>query len=420
MNCQGNCPNLTVNASGGLAGLPSSDGYRQYGPVSANRVGSESSRIHMLDGGNSTPTHKAKVKNVSSKPTWYAWWAKRTNVSRADLADAFDADDKRLLRVPTSTFVQSIGSRGIPIPQDEKAFAEFIRSSDRVKEVDCTAKLLNEYNMSRSSKDGRTVDMDWSRKSCYKSEKFLVYVHDDKSEQAFLSLGCGNILTPKKEKLTYNLPDISAPSTGAGTFTLTSAPSSGRGGCLREENGAFMEFAREKLGEEVVLITHCVIKPVGPAEGLSWTASDRRKYGVAARWSSLVSNGVLVEEKTRSAYRLSEMEVALGERVRFVTLATRALFEVEATSDGVLEIPSNLVTSPDGRTVIAYPRRIVNKESVMKWQTEGVSICYPSNGDDNYTRGRGPKNGQPSELFNAVAGGKNFTINFSVACAGET
>lgn len=267
--------------------------------------------------------------------------------------------------------------------------------------------------MSRSSKDGGTVDMDWSRKSCYKGEKFLVYVHDDKSEQAFLSLGCGNVLTPKepkKEKLTYRLPTI-----GGASFILAASTSVNLG-CPREENGAFMELARAKLGEEVAMVTHCVLRPVGPAEGVSWTAEDRRKYGVANRWKKLVSDGVLVGKPTETAYRFSEMGVKQGEHVRFITLPSGNIFEAEAVTDGVIEVPSNLVTSPNGRTVIAFARRVVTKQSVMKWQTRGVNVCYPSNGDDNYTRG--PQNGKPGELFKTVGRGKNYTVNFSVTCGG--
>lgn len=402
-SCTGSCDNFTVGGSGRT--LASSE--PEYGPVSSDRVGSQPSLIHMLGG--DKPMPKAKTKK-SPKPAWYAWWAKRTNVSRADLAKAFETDDRKLLRVPTSAFIQSIGALGVPVPQEQKAFAEFIGSSDRVKEVDCTAELLAGYNMSRSSKDGKNVDMDWSRKSCYKGEKFLVYVHDDKSEQAFLSLGCGNVLTPKPkmEKLTNRLPTV-----GGASFTLAASTSVNHG-CPREENGPFMELARAKLGEEVALVTHCVLRPVGPAEGVSWTAEDRRKYGVASRWKRLVSDGVLVGKPTETAYRFSEMGVKRGERVRFITFPSGNFFEAEAVIDGVVEVPSNLVTSPDGRTVIAYPQRIVTEESVMKWRTNGVDMCYPSSGDDNYTRG--PKNGKPGELFQTVGRGKNFTVNFSVVC----
>jgi len=409
VNCA-NCDDINVNVNGNAT--PSSE-ESEYGPVSSDRVGSQPSPIHMLDGNKLTPTPKTNLKK-SPKPAWYAWWAKRTNVSRADLAKAFSTDDKKVLRVPTSTFIQSIGALGIPVPQDQKAFAGFIGSSDRVKEVDCTAKLLAGYNMSRSSKDGKNVDMDWSRKSCYKGEKFLVYVHDDKSEQAFLSLGCGNVLTPKepkKEKLTYRLPTI-----GGVSFILATSTSVNPG-CSREENGAFMELARAKLGEEVALVTHCVLRPVGPAKGLSWTAKDRRKYGVAARSGGLVSDGILVRKQTETAYSFLKIKVKRGERVRFITFPSGNFFEAEAVIDGVVEVPSNLVTSPDGRTVIAYPQRIVTEESVMKWRTKGVDVCYPANGDDNYTRGS--KSGKPSELSEAVGGPKNFTVNFTITCGGS-
>lgn len=159
--------------------------------------------------GLSTKTVKSEVLSVKpsvtkkkAKTRWYAWSLKgRTNISRKDLAAAFKADSKKILRVPTATFIREIGSLGLPSPQDQEKFAEWILSSSQVKEVACTSKLLGKFYMSRASKDGRKIDMKWNRKSCYKGEKLLVYVHDDgKSDQPFLSLGCGNILTPRKKE----------------------------------------------------------------------------------------------------------------------------------------------------------------------------------------------------------------------------
>lgn len=400
--CVGNCPNFDTSASA-----------KQYGEVAdTGRVGDSTPPVRMLET-SKIVSDKPAAKTATSEE-WYPWWSRKTNISRAALADAFEKGDKSILRVPVETYIRELGNLGLTVPQEPKAFAEWLRSSRQVEEVPCTRELLKKHYLSRSSKDGKTVDMKWAgRQSCYGGEKFLVFVRDDKTEQPFLSLGCGNILTPKPAK---KASEGSLPFTPVG---LIMAETMETRGCPREEKSSLMNLAQHKIGEDVVAVTHCILKPVGPAHGVVWNHEDRKKFGIPYRWKRLVKEGIPVNVATVTGYRFSGMAVKKGQYVRFVAFPAGSVFEVSVLEDGIVEMSKDLVSFGVGRTVLFFPRSIVTEKSVMKWRTEGVSICYPSDGADNYTRG--PLGSKPSELFRAVGrGDKNFTVVFSITCGGST
>ncbi len=149
-----------------------------------------------------TSVTRDKISASQDEPLWYPWSLRGvTQISREDLAAAFKVCDEKVLRVSVETFINRIGNLGIPSPQDQAKFAAWIAVSGYVKEVACTSKLLEGYYMSRASADGKTIDMEWTRKSCYKNEKFLAFVNVDGIKQPFLSLSCANILTPIKRRL---------------------------------------------------------------------------------------------------------------------------------------------------------------------------------------------------------------------------
>ena len=210
--CVGNCPDAAANTSGevkkkklkSMKGTPKgSDGPEAVvpsaplpgasatSPAPAPRLAKEARR-------SAADKDSAKKK---SKTRWYPWAMRTRNISRAKMALALSEDDRDVLRVPTKTFVRVIGGLGFDSPQHPKAFAKWVKSSEHIRVVACTQAILEKHYMSRTSENGKKIDLKWTRpkSECYEGEKLLVYVRDDGSLQPFLSLGCGNILTPKPE-----------------------------------------------------------------------------------------------------------------------------------------------------------------------------------------------------------------------------
>lgn len=198
-------------ASNGSSGTNLSMGYQQYNPypqvgvnpspvVQSRAVGDEASSAVTSQELAATPEKPKQLLSKEKPKTaeWYPWWTKRVNLTREEFAKAVAKNDPKILRVSRARLIPEIGNL-VPSPQDPELFAGWLEKDSRVTEISCTDEILKQYYMMRTNKDGTVIDRTWSRKSCYKGEKLLVYMHDDGTKQVFLSLGCGNGMARKDE-----------------------------------------------------------------------------------------------------------------------------------------------------------------------------------------------------------------------------
>lgn len=198
-------------------------------------------------------------------------------------------------------------------------------------------------------------------------------------------------------------------------------------GCHRVENGPVLKAAQKLMGGDVNLMTHCTLLPRGIAASRRWNSTNRYKYGVASVWRELNDFGFPASGvPTETGLLFEKLKVKRGQEIPILILisAKDLMFKrlvATVTEDGIVRIPADKLRKLSGKDVFAFPHGIVGEESTLKWHVYGVPVCYPSGGDDNYTRDSyfdGNGNYHPSELFRMFEK-KRYGVIFTITCGGE-
>lgn len=145
-----------------------------------------------------------QVNSTAGKRTtaWSPWFIKKQNLSREQFARAIETEDRNILRVRAKEYARMWGNLGLPVTEDPREIATFLRSA-KVTEVQCTSQVIKALYLARVDERSGETDFNYVRNYCYTGETFLAY-----EGTIFVSLGCGN---PARERVAPRPMPVAAP-----------------------------------------------------------------------------------------------------------------------------------------------------------------------------------------------------------------